>query len=221
MHTALLPIIPMMITVPLLIRAELAKNARQIYVFKPLSSTLMLLVALLALTEPGVDRAYLIGILIGLALSWVGDVLLMFPGNKKAFLGGLVAFLLGHVAYTVTLIPRGGLGWLDLAALVVLITVMVVFYNVLKPGLGSMRVPVLAYIVVISLMVSRALSTLFATQFEQVWAWMVVVGAVLFYISDMMLAYGHFVRPLRYERFSLIFYYTGQVLIGLSISYLR
>ncbi len=221
MPIAILPVILMLVTVPLLIRAELAKNARQIHVFKPISSTLMLLVALLALTVPGVNGAYLAGILIGLVLSFAGDMLLMFPTNKKAFLGGLAAFLLGHIAYTVTLFPLGGRSWFDLVVLVVLAVVMVAVYNMLKPGLGSMRVPVIVYIVVISLMVSRAMSALFVARFNQAWAWMVTVGAVLFYISDAMLAYGQFVKLTRYARVSLAFYYSGQILIALSASFLR
>lgn len=221
MPTAILPVMLMLVTVPLLIRAELAKNARQIYVFKPISSTLMLLVALLALTVPGVNGAYLTGILIGLVLSFAGDVLLMFPANKKAFLGGLTAFLLGHIVYMVTLFPFGGRSWFDLVVLVVLAVVMVAVYNMLKPGLGSMRVPVIVYIVVISLMVSRAMSALFVARFNQTWAWMVTVGAVLFYISDAMLAYGQFVKLTRYARVSLAFYYSGQILIALSASFLR
>ena len=48
---------------------------------------------------------------------------------------------------------------------------------------------------------------------------MVAGGAVLFYISDVILAANRFWRSLRYDRISLAFYYGGQLLLALSASY--
>jgi hypothetical protein len=48
---------------------------------------------------------------------------------------------------------------------------------------------------------------------------MIATGAVLFYISDIILAASRFWRPWRYHRLSLAFYYSGQLLIALAASY--
>jgi uncharacterized membrane protein YhhN len=160
-----------------------------------------------------------LGLLVGLGLSFIGDMLLMFQSEPKLFLIGLVAFLLGHVAYAATFTLLGGFYVVDLISLVVLAILAVGLYRFLKPGLGRMRVPVIFYIVIISLMVNRAISTLFGAVLNPVQAWMVSLGAVLFYISDVILAIGRFANPFKYYRINLAFYYAGQVLIALSASF--
>jgi len=209
------PVIPLIGTVTLLIRAELGGKMRQAGVFKVISSALMWLVALLAIPNPTVNRTYLFGITIGLTFSFVGDVLLIASSNR-AFLAGLVSFLLAHVAYLITLTLHGGWGWADLILLALLTVPAVKMYCTFQPGLGAMRGPVLVYIAVISLMVQRALSTLFVPRFDHAAAWLVGIGAVLFYVSDAILAYSRFVKRLPYHSFSLAFYYAGQTLIGAS-----
>jgi len=89
----------------------------------------------------------------------------------------------------------------------------------IRPKLGKMRVPVIAYIVVISAMVSRAASTLNSPVFKKSQALMIVAGAVLFYISDVILAANRFWKPWKYDRISLAFYYSGQLFIALAGSY--
>ena len=98
-----------------------------------------------------------------LALSLVGDVLLMLPSDR--FVGGLVAFLLAHVAYIV------GLALIVLMAGVVAVgvmlglvvvgsTVLLVAWPIVKAvrvGRPRLVAPVVAYLVVISIMVVVAL----------------------------------------------------------------
>ena len=68
------------------------RNARWVLVWKPLSTLLVILVALLSFTQPGRhDTGYSLLVLLGLLLSLAGDVLLIFP-QPRAFLAGLIAF---------------------------------------------------------------------------------------------------------------------------------
>jgi uncharacterized membrane protein YhhN len=90
------------------------------------------------------------------------------------------------------------------------------FYSLIQENLASLRWPVIAYMAVISLMVSRAVSTFPSPVFSTGQAAMVAVGAVLFYISDVILAANRFWKALRYDRISLGFYYAGQLLIALA-----
>ncbi|MDP6729421.1 MAG: lysoplasmalogenase [SAR324 cluster bacterium] len=77
------------------INAERKHNARKVYLFKPLT---MLLILVLAWIQ-GVPSSgmYSLLIFIGLILSLGGDVALMWP--KDRFLVGLVFFLMAHVSY--------------------------------------------------------------------------------------------------------------------------
>jgi uncharacterized membrane protein YhhN len=212
-------IIPLVVVdVFFLIRAELAQRKRQIYVLKPLATLLVIAVAFLSFGEPMHNRTYSVGVLIGLALSLGGDVALMLS-DRRAFMAGLGLFLLAHVAYAVTFTALSGFRAPDVFTALVLLIAGVGFYALIGRGLGTMKLPVLLYMLIISLMVNRAMSTLWSPVIHNVPAWMIMVGAVSFYISDIMLALDRFWRPWKYTRLSLAFYYGGQLLIALSASY--
>ena len=82
-----------------------------------------------------------------------------------------------------------------------------------------MRFPVLFYILVICFMVNRAVSAFFGDAFTTLQAWLVAVGAMLFWLSDLLLAINRFRTPFRLEPFGLYLYYGGQMLIALSPSF--
>lgn len=214
----LFPIPLLAITVFLLIRAEFRSEQRQVFFFKPLSTLLVILVAALSLRTAGVKIGYTAGVLVGLILSLGGDVMLMFPSGR-AFLAGLVLFLLAHVAYAVTFTLFNGFYPGDLISGGALLALAVVIYRYLEPGLEKIKVPVIVYIVVISFMVNRAISAFFGTTFGPTQAWLMAGGAILFWISDLMLAVNRFRQPFKHHRLSLAFYYGGQLLIALSPAY--
>jgi uncharacterized membrane protein YhhN len=213
-------LIPILIVVVfLLIRAEILKERRQIYILKPISTLMVIAIALLSFLEPANTPAYTAGILVGLLLSLGGDIALMFPDNRKAFTVGLGLFLMAHIAYTVVFLMVGRFSGADVLSAVLLLIAGVGFYTLIKPNLGTMRIPVIVYIVVISVMVNRAVSVLAGDAFSRTQGLMVVMGAVLFYVSDIMLATSRFWKLWRYNRISLAFYYSGQILFALTASY--
>jgi uncharacterized membrane protein YhhN len=212
-HFAPIPFVAL--TVLLLIRAEFRSDRRQVYVFKPLSTLLVIGVALLSLLTPGARAGYTAGVLAGLILSLGGDVALMFP-SARAFLIGLVLFLLAHVAYAVTFTLFNGFYPGDLISGGVLLVLAAVVYRYLAPGLGKMKGAVIVYILVICFMVNRAISAFFGPTFTPAQAVLMSVGAFLFWISDLILAVNRFRRPFKYHRLNLAFYYGGQLLIALS-----
>jgi len=212
-------VIILALTVTLLIRAEILKIKRQIYLFKPVSTLLVIAIAVLSLGEPGYNPVYSWGVLIGLLFSFGGDMALMFQEQRKPFIIGLGLFLTAHIVYTVVFARLGQASWWDLASGMVLLAAGVGFFYLIRSGLGSMKIPVIAYIVIISLMVMQAITTFASLAFNQQQAWMISVGAVLFYISDIILAATRFWRPWKYGRISLGFYFGGQLLIALAASY--
>jgi uncharacterized membrane protein YhhN len=214
----LIPIPVVAVTVTLLIWGALRGDDKQVYLWKPLSTLLVILVALLSFTTPAVKPAYTVGITLGLVLSLGGDVALMFKANRW-FLIGLVLFLLAHVVYSIVFTVPNGFHPQDLVTAEVLLVLAALTYLFLKPGLGKMQGPVIFYILVICFMVNRAVSTFFGSFFTTTQAWLIALGAILFWLSDLLLAVNRFRHPFRLERLGLYLYYGGQLLIALSPSY--
>jgi uncharacterized membrane protein YhhN len=179
------------------------------YVCKPATVAALIGVAL-ALTPAYADRrAWFV---VALALSLVGDVFLML--RKDFFVAGLGAFLLAHVAYVVGLRLHGG-SWATLALAAVVAGAAAVAVG--RPVLGALRrrqpdmvVPVTAYMVVISAMVASALATGVV---------LAALGAVLFELSDSLIAWNRFVRSMRWAPLAIIVtYHLGQAGLVLSLT---
>jgi uncharacterized membrane protein YhhN len=211
------------LVVAFLLRAEFAGSKKGIYVWKPIASTLMTAVLLLSFAGPGGYRTgYTLALLAGMALCFGGDMALMFMDeSKKAFRIGLGLFLLGHVAYIVALTAFNGFQAADWMSGLVLAAAAAFVFVYLLPSLGDMKIPVLVYILIVSLMVNRALSAFAGTYFGSTQALLLAAGALLFYVSDLILALHRFRFKWRYGRINLAFYYAGQVLIALSASFFR
>jgi uncharacterized membrane protein YhhN len=160
-------------------------NAPLEYVCKP--GTLLALIAAAVLLDPRHDavRAWFVAALV---LSLVGDVLLMLP--KEQFVGGLAAFLLGHVCYIGGFVAKGlRAPALALALVGTAIVVAPVARRVLR-GVSAnepaMHPPVVAYLVVIGTMLAAAVASGNPVA---------AVGAALFVTSDSMIAWSRFVAP--------------------------
>lgn len=214
----LIPIL--VIAVVLLIRAEILKIRKQSFVFKPISTILIIVIAGLSFFEPAYNQTYSIGVLIGLLFSFGGDIALLFQDKRKPFMIGLALFLIAHLIYAVTFSLIGRFTLWDSITAAILLAAGLAFFQLIKANLGTMKVPVIAYILIISLMVNRAFSTLASQTLSSDQAWMISIGAVLFYISDIILAANRFWRPWKYNRISLAFYFSGQLLIALAASFL-
>ncbi|MCS7282241.1 MAG: lysoplasmalogenase [Anaerolineae bacterium] len=219
MKPAFFTVPALIVTVSWLIWARLRDRWGHVYIAKPLSTLLVIAAALLSLTVPTWSPIYTTGVTVGLVLSLGGDVALMFPQRPRAFLTGLFLFLLAHVAYTAVFLFLGRFSPWDVLTAALLILAAAGFYRLIEPGLGRMKGPVVLYMGVISVMVHRALSAFVSPAFTPVQAWMVAGGALLFYLSDVVLAADRFWRPLKYHPFSLALYYGGQMLLALAASF--
>jgi uncharacterized membrane protein YhhN len=153
----------------------------------------------------GVESAFDRAVLAGLVLSVVGDGLLL-SRRRPAFLGGLVAFLLAHVAYAVAFAGPSRPSLLA-GVLVLAITAAVLLW--LWPRLGDLRWPVLAYCAVIGAMLWLALGVARPE---------VRLGALLFFVSDLFVARDRFVHAGLVNRLvGLPLYYAAQVLLALAV----
>jgi uncharacterized membrane protein YhhN len=149
----------------------------------------------------------------GIALSVLGDIALLGAG-KKAFLAGLTAFLLAHLAYGVAF-ARAAV-WSPHVAVVAVATIAAtaVVLRATREGTVGMRGPTIAYGVVISAMVIAAFATLGGPLPT---APLAAGGAILFYASDASLALNKFRRPIPHAAFlTLGLYWIGQIGIALA-----
>ena len=164
----------------------------------------------------GMAGAYQRWILAGLCASLVGDVCLAIP-DPRAFLAGLVAFLLGHVLYVLAFLthPWWGAPVALGGAVVALAGVLILAW--LWPRLGPMKLPVVAYVLVISTMMTCAWSILVGGSLGPVAGPVVFAGAFLFYVSDITVARHRFVREQFENRLiGWPLYFAGQFLIAAS-----
>ena len=197
------------ITAVFAIWGEYKPTRTQVYIFKPLTTILIIGIALLGVSS---DSVYKTLIIIGLIFCLGGDVFLMFP--DKYFVFGLVSFLIGHILYIAAFAVGGGfqLSWW----LLPLLLFGVIFYAILYPHLGKMRVPVTIYILVILTMAWQALARWSALQTTS--AMLAAAGAVTFVFSDSALALNRFYKEHHSSRIIVLStYWLAQWLIALSV----
>lgn len=153
--------------------------------------------------------------LLGGVLSLFGDVFLMLPGNF--FIPGLLSFLLAHVSYLVGLNINGLLfNWQSAIFLAGISATSFWLFTRLAASMkakkqAEFQLPVLVYVIVISLMVFSALMTGWRDNWPMLPAALVSAGSVLFYASDGTLAWDRFIKPLPHARLRvMVTYHLGQ-----------
>ncbi len=186
----------------------------------PTKTALSLLFVLAAIFQPPPSPGYYHFVLAGLIFCLGGDVFLALP-QKRMFLLGLVSFLIGHILYVMAFFGVAGLGQWTLIGSLVGIGVSGWVYRWLRPHLGAMNGPVLAYIIVITVMVSGAWSVLGDSRLIPTGRIMVFGGALLFYLSDIFVARDRFLKTSFLNRLvGLPIYYAGQFLLAFSVGVL-
>ncbi len=154
----------------------------------------------------------------GLVLSLLGDVLLLLP---RGLAGGLAAFLVAHLAYVFAFSqPPAPPNAAVLPVIFALGAVVWVSYRRLaaSPGMRragqSLRIAVLAYMLVISSMVVAALTSLYNPAWNPSAALLANIGALLFLVSDWVLANQRFIQPSRRGRVMvMVTYHLAQIIL--------
>lgn len=176
-------------------------------------------IPLLLLTYVPASRSPNLWIVAGLGCGAVGDVFLIRAKSRGFFLAGLAAFLFGNLAHLLaflsSVLQTGIVSVWTFAAALPFATFGILVYHILRPGLGGMKVPVALYMAVILSMALAALlrvSTASGLPF-----WLPLLGALLFIVSDALLAYQQFRGPITNGRTLVAVTYLGaQALIVLG-----
>ena len=205
------------ILLPILLYYEYRENPRGILPTKTALSALFVMTVFL---QPHPIFTYYHLLLFGLLFCLVGDVFLALPQDKM-FLLGLVSFLVGHIFYIIGFFSVAHINtWTWLGTPIVLVCSGYVYFW-LKPHLGTMKVPVLVYIIVITIMLSGAWSILGESNLAGLGRVIVFSGASCFYVSDLFVARDRFMKKAPINRFlGLPLYYTGQFLLAFSVGLL-
>jgi uncharacterized membrane protein YhhN len=190
-----------------------ATGRRQVeMVAKTLTMALLVGVAATA-GDPGDDvRLWLV---VGALLGLLGDMSLL-GHSEPAFMVGLGAFALGHLAYAAAALSIGfDVAW-ALPGVVFMVALLAFrFATRIVPGARRAGGPVMAaavafYACVITLMVVTAWGS---------GEWLAGVGAMCFAVSDWVLGHQRFVGPLPGGRLSVMVpYHVGQALLIVGLA---
>ena len=138
-------------------------------------------------------------ILLGLVFSWLGDLFLLFETKTPLFfICGLASFLLTHVCYIIYFLnsPASSISGLKKRPIIFLLVIVYggSLFASLFPYLGALKIPVLVYAIVICSMLLCAVHV-----YPKVNApsnKFYVIGALLFVVSDSLLAVNKFYHPI-------------------------
>jgi len=181
------------------------------YIFKPLTTILIILLAVFQLPEVSDQYKYLI--ISGLVFSLVGDIFLMLP--KDRFIAGLGSFFVAHIFYILAFAGDFGPYW-GWGYLVPIVIYAVVFLIILLPRTKKMSIPVIAYVLVIGVFLWQASGRGYFLGGSS--PALAFFGAILFVASDSILAYNRFVKEYKFAQvFIMLTYWLAQVFIALSV----
>jgi uncharacterized membrane protein YhhN len=138
-----------------------------------------------------------------LLFSATGDILLAST-MENSFIFGLLSFAIAHLCYAVGFWPW--CRWSNQALLkaLPLVVILLVVLLLVLPHTAELRLPVLVYMGIISLMAVLAIFSLVQTPY-------LLIGAFLFVISDSLIAVNKFVIPLPWQHILVMLtYYLAQ-----------
>ena len=185
------------------------------FVFKPLTTLLVMAHAWPRGADQARQRRW---IRIGLLLSLLGDVFLLWP--RQGFLPGLVSFLLAHLAYIAAFSVPLRLGAKPLPFVLYAAIAALVLMQ-LWPGIpAGLRAPVLAYVVCLAGMAAQAAAWWRASAGlpTEKLARRAALGGLLFMASDSLLAFNKFAAPLPLSAlWILLSYWLAQWCIASSL----
>lgn len=165
-------------------------------------------------------------ILFGLFFSWLGDIALMFDEKVEIlFVVGLAAFLIAHLGYGLAFIRNIKDSEADfnvskaiLLGIPFALFTGVFFYFIQADIPSELYVPVLAYTIVISIMgILSALRIGHVDSKSNQW---ILIGAILFILSDCVIAVNKFVVDFDYDAvLNMFLYLGGQYMIAIGAVY--
>lgn len=165
----------------------------------------------------GFEYSYSRRILFGLIFSMIGDAFLVYKTHaKEYFMLGMASFALAHILYFTAFGLKPFKFHIGILLFILTFPINLIYFNAINDTILKVLVPI--YIILISSMLWRALSRLrIFINFE--WTKLCcLLGAILFVISDFVLAYDKFIDNVPYSHAIIMgSYYLAQFGISLSV----
>jgi uncharacterized membrane protein YhhN len=183
---------------------------------KPTLSLAFIIVAVLQTSEWSEYHWLMV---LGFVLCFLGDVFLI-ASSKKMFLCGLVSFLIGHLFYIGAFYQHAHFG-LPLVLIVFLLALtFAAVFKWLGEHIDGIRGPVVAYMLVISVMVLMAFAVALNNELPMAGRVLLLGGAISFFVSDLFVIREEFmVKSFLNPLFGLPLYYGGQFALAISLAY--
>ncbi len=158
-------------------------------------------------------------IIIALVFSWLGDVTLQLTQFRESyFMIGVGCFLIAQLLYALAFFTTPGKNILVFRKVYLIIPVILYGLGILwllNDSLGDMRLPVTIYTVVIMTMLLAAINRKKKVNSQSFL--LVLAGAIIFVVSDSILAINKFAQAFELGRIaSMTSYITAQYLIAIG-----
>jgi uncharacterized membrane protein YhhN len=189
------------------------KNKYGIYIFKPLTTILIIIIAILA--SNGLKGNYKYFIYGALFFSLLGDIILL---TRDKFLYGLLSFFIAHVIFTC------GFYYLSysfhLWLMIIFALAAIAIFIFLLPSLGKYKYPVLVYALAICTMAWRAWE--YFLNAGSPGSLIIAIAALLFLISDGNFAFNRFRKPYKAAEFIILStYFLSIWLMAIAFAYMK
>lgn len=189
-------------------------------IFKMLTSLLFVGTAIVSSKSNLENKVYHYWIIAGLVFSTFGDVFLAFSG-KTYFLLGVACFVVAHICYIMGFSCLKGISKEDLICFGVLLIIFIMILILGEFDFKGMLPLVIGYMFIIGFMVVKAFSLKSYYEDSKVAVTLIILGALLFLISDGILLFKIFgLGVLQYgDLFNSLTYYIGQALLAISLGW--
>lgn len=165
-------------------------------------------------------------IAIGLIFGLIGDILLnlrfvLKSNGQKAFLAGILAFLIGHIMYLLALIPIA-VNLIECVVLGIILAAALLTY-IFKTMEVKISFKIFGVFYLGAVIIMTVIATLLAMTTGNTHDIVYAIGAILFTASDIVLIFNTFsgVTKFSLRITNLSLYYIGQLLIAGSLFILR
>jgi len=195
------------------------------FFFKAFAS--MSFVVLAAVSLDTIHTTPIFLVLVGLLFGMVGDLILALrplrpkKEDHSIILAGIISFSLGHIFYILFLLEVSDFSYLSILFSLGMTFIVIIVSYVMKFQMGKTRIASYIYSLLIFFMMGQAI-IYYLQQGERSGVMLLLIGAFLFGISDLILA------PIYYKAMNskfmiglnLITYYAAQIMIAYSLLFL-
>jgi uncharacterized membrane protein YhhN len=164
-------------------------NIRMYSIFKPLTTFIIILIAIIIYTK--FKSNYSVMIIAALLLCLTGDIFLL---DKRFFIYGLTSFLIAHIVFTIDFSSLYGFS-LRIFPLCMLILITGSYFTYLMKDLNKYLIPVIIYLAAVVIMSWQAIGLIYSG--KSMIFYMIAIASVLFLISDSILAFARFKKTFK------------------------